>query len=175
MRLRLRRRPGWPWRQHPRKRAAPTGRLPERTTLPPSPPVRRHHSAPAENPSTPAPRSLAAELLELLRDDRATAHQLLTTNLQQTRATGDHPAEVSILIMLGTLHSRSGNHDAALGHHRQALHLAQTRGSAHSEAIAHIHPRPSPSSRRKTRRSQQFAHHRRRRTRRPLNPARPCI
>jgi transcriptional regulator with XRE-family HTH domain/tetratricopeptide (TPR) repeat protein len=48
------------------------------------------------------------------RGDRTTADGLLSATLEQARATGDRPAEVSSLILLGTLYGRSGDHDAAV-------------------------------------------------------------
>ncbi|MHA6764239.1 tetratricopeptide repeat protein [Streptacidiphilus sp. PAMC 29251] len=55
------------------------------------------------------------------------------------RANNDEDLTAMALYLLGAAHSRLGDHDTALGHLRQALRLAQTRGSAHSEAIAHFH------------------------------------
>ncbi|MHA6764238.1 helix-turn-helix domain-containing protein [Streptacidiphilus sp. PAMC 29251] len=59
------------------------------------------------------------------RDDRPTAHRLVSLTLQQARAVGDQPGEISSLVMLGTLHGRCGDHAAAAAALEQAVQLGQ--------------------------------------------------
>ncbi|WP_433191153.1 ATP-binding protein [Actinoallomurus sp. CA-150999] len=60
------------------------------------------------------------------RNERATARRLLSITLEQARATGDRPGEASSLILLGTLHGRSGDHDAAVAALEQAITVGLT-------------------------------------------------
>ncbi|MEV0405617.1 AAA family ATPase [Actinoallomurus sp. NPDC050550] len=71
------------------------------------------------------------------RDERATARRLLSITLEQARATGDRLGEVSSLILLGTLHGRSGDHDAAAATLEQAITAGLTANMPVQMTMAH--------------------------------------
>jgi len=77
------------------------------------------------------------QYLQLDQPDTALRH--LQTGFGLARDHHDEDLTAMALYLLGAAQSRLGDHDAALAHHRQALELARSRGSAHSEAIAYLH------------------------------------